>query len=240
MNPVSLVAFDLDGTLTQHKSPLDEKNRELLRRLSEKYTLLMVGAGECIRIFNQMGHFPLDIIGNYGMQFAEYDKSSGELRVVRNESAPVDRESVIERANHLRDVFNLHEYAGETLEIHPSGMLTFPILGTKANIADKLAYDPDRSKRKPMYDTVAEVYSEYTVFLGGSSSFDIVPKPYCKSHALLEYLKNHGIPAESAAYCGDDYGPGGNDRDVYLSPVKFITVDDYTKVSDRIMEAGLL
>lgn len=42
-----VLAFDLDGTLTQHKSPLSPEYRELLCRLGEKYTLLMVGAGSC-------------------------------------------------------------------------------------------------------------------------------------------------------------------------------------------------
>mgnify|MGYP002509165800 CR=1 FL=1 len=68
------VIFDLDGTLTQHRSPLGEANRSVLERLSKKYRLLMVGAGQCRRIFNQLGEFPIDILGNYGLQFALYNK----------------------------------------------------------------------------------------------------------------------------------------------------------------------
>ena len=33
MNNVKLVAFDLDGTLTQHRTPLGAKNRAVLDRL---------------------------------------------------------------------------------------------------------------------------------------------------------------------------------------------------------------
>ena len=40
---IKLIAMDLDGTLTQHKSPLNEANRKTLNRLSEKYKLLMMG-----------------------------------------------------------------------------------------------------------------------------------------------------------------------------------------------------
>ena len=40
---VKVFAFDLDGTLTQHKTPLDEKNRAILEKLAQRYTLLMVG-----------------------------------------------------------------------------------------------------------------------------------------------------------------------------------------------------
>ena len=32
---IKLVAFDLDGTLTQHKTPLDDANRAVLDELSK-------------------------------------------------------------------------------------------------------------------------------------------------------------------------------------------------------------
>ena len=70
---IKLIAMDLDGTLSQHKSPLPEKTKEALKALSKKYKLLMVGAGQVIRIFNQLEKFPIDIIGNYGMQYGKYN-----------------------------------------------------------------------------------------------------------------------------------------------------------------------
>ena len=39
MENVKVIAFDLDGTLTQHKSPLDLQNRNVLDKLSKKYKL---------------------------------------------------------------------------------------------------------------------------------------------------------------------------------------------------------
>ena len=48
---VKLIAFDLDGTLTQHKSKLTPENLAVLTALRQKYRLLMVGAGTCRRIF---------------------------------------------------------------------------------------------------------------------------------------------------------------------------------------------
>ena len=78
-NDVRLIAFDLDGTLTQHKTPLDEKNRAVLQRLAQRYRLLMIGAGSCTRIFHQMNDFPIDIAGNYGMQFAQWNAAAQRL-----------------------------------------------------------------------------------------------------------------------------------------------------------------
>ena len=82
MNNIKLIAMDLDGTLTQHRTPLSEECEATLRRLSEKYKLLMVGAGTCRRIFEQMRRFPIDIIGNYGLQIAIYDEALSDIRIV--------------------------------------------------------------------------------------------------------------------------------------------------------------
>jgi FMN phosphatase YigB (HAD superfamily) len=44
---IKLIAFDLDGTLTQHKTKLSDEHRAVLEKLKEKYTLVMAGAGQC-------------------------------------------------------------------------------------------------------------------------------------------------------------------------------------------------
>jgi len=224
---LKLIALDLDGTLTQHRSPLAEKNRFVLQRLAEKYKLLMVGAGTCQRIFDQMEHFPIDIIGNYGMQYAEYDVASGQLRVLRSENAPVDEPEVRRRAEVIRREFGLEAYYGDTIEIHPTGMLTFSLVGTKAPLEVKLACDPDRSRRRAMYEFVRELFSDYNVIIGGSSSFDLIPGTYGKHNTLERYLAEHGLTKQETLYIGDDYEPGGGDHDVYASDIPFLIVDHY-------------
>ena len=227
ISKIKLIAFDLDGTLTQHRTPLDDTNRAVLTALSKKYKLLMAGAGMCHRIFGQMGNFPIDILGNYGMQYAEYNRETGELEIKKNEQLPVDRESLERRVTAMREKYGFTEFSGDNVEYHASGCVTFPILGTKARIEDKLAFDPDRAKRRAIYEDIKQVFSEYTVFVGGSSSFDMAPAPYNKAYALAKYCEEHGISHDEVAYVGDDYGPGGNDESVYLSDFNFVTIDDY-------------
>ncbi len=231
---IKLVAFDLDGTLTQHKSKLSQENRAVLEKLSGKYKLLMVGAGTCRRIFDQMEHFPIDIIGNYGMQYAKYNKETLDIETVRDESFPVDREKTEKIVTFLREKFGFTEFAGENVEYHPSGCITFPILGTKAVLSDKLAFDPDRKKRRAIYDEVKANFPDYVVFVGGSSSFDMAPKPYDKAYALSLYCSEYGISHSQVVYVGDDYGVGGNDESVYLSDYNFVKIDDYTTLPEKL------
>ena len=231
-----LIAFDLDGTLTQHKTPLEPANRAVLERLGQKYRLLMVGAGGVRRIFDQLGGFPLDIIGNYGLQEGRYDPAAGDIVLVRDVTVDCDRESVDRRMTALRRQFGYTEYTGENVEFHPSGSITLPLLGTRAKAADKLAFDPDRSRRRRLLSAVQEAFPEYTAFVGGSSSFDLAPRPYDKYFALSRYCEAHGIAHGEVVYCGDDYGPGGNDESVARSDIRFVQVDDYTRLGEYLQE----
>ena len=236
MGKTRLIAFDLDGTLTQHKTPLAQPNLGVLDSLGEKYKLLMVGAGMCSRIFRQMNGYPIDIIGNYGMQFCTYNAETKVLDKVFDMHAPCDRESVERRITALRERFGYTEYTGDNVEYHDSGCVTFPLLGTKADIAAKLAFDPDRSKRKPLYPAVRDAFPDYTVFIGGSSSFDFAPFPYNKYYALDKYCAEYGYSHDEVVYVGDDYGSGGNDEAVYLSDFTFVRVDDYTRFGEYMRE----
>lgn len=227
MKNIKLIAMDLDGTLTQHKTPLSEEHRAILEALSKKYKLLMVGAGMCHRIFNQMNQFPIDILGNYGMQYAEYDAESKDIKIVFDEKRPCDRENMERRVTAMREKYGFCDFAGENVEYHSSGCVTFPILGTKAKQEDKLAFDPDRSKRRAIYDDIKSVFSDYTVFVGGSSSFDMAPFPFDKAYALSKYCDEHGIAHDEVVYIGDDYGEGGNDESVYLADFNYLKIDNY-------------
>ena len=233
---IKLVAFDLDGTLTQHKTPLSPENRAVLDQLRSRYRLVMVGAGQCRRIFNQLEQYPIDVIGNYGLQYAKYNPETKDIETVRDETLPCDRASVEQRITALRKKYGFTSYAGENVEFHPSGCVTFPILGTKAQQADKLAFDPDRSRRRAIYDDVCKTFPEYVVFVGGSSSFDMAPMPFNKYYALDLYCKEYGIQHNEAVFVGDDYGPGGNDESVYRSDFGFICVDDYTQFGECVKE----
>ena len=234
MNDVKVIAFDLDGTLTQHKSKLGAENRAVLEKLAKKYKLLRVGAGQCRRIFEQMEHFPIDIIGNYGLQYAKYSSETKDIEIVRREEIDCDRESVDARVTQLRHDYGFTEYKGENVEFHPSGCVTIPILGTKADLADKLAYDPDRKKRRAIYEDVCKRFSDYIVFVGGSSSFDMAPSPFNKYYALDRYCKENHLSHENVVFVGDDYGMGGNDESVYKSDFTFVCVDHYQELADKL------
>lgn len=238
MKKYKLIAMDLDGTLTQHKSKLNKQNRALLDKLKAQYACLMVGAGSCRRIYDQMEEYPIDIIGNYGMQLSSVE--NGEFRLLRNDTYSVDKSVFEQIVSDLRKKTGYIDYVGDNVEFHPTGAVTFPLLGTKANLADKLAFDPDGEKRSKIYAIVSSAFSDYNCFIGGSSSFDIVKKEYDKYIALTDYANKKNISNDEILFIGDDFKRGGNDEQVMLGGIDCIVIRDYTRITETLVENQII
>lgn len=227
-----LICFDLDGTLTQHRSKLEKENRELLDKLASKYKIIMVGAGGAERIYKQMEEYPVDIIANYGME--ESKIIDGKFTIVRRDTFLPDKDYFYEKAAYLRKKYGYEQFKGETLEFHTSGMVTFPLLGTKADIADKLAFDPTREKRRIMYAEVLSLFPNYSVYIGGSSSFDFTDKKYNKYDAIKTYAEKNGYKMDEILFVGDDFGDGGGDSHVKIFGMDYVEITDYRTVSEKL------
>ena len=227
-----LICFDLDGTLTQHRSPLGEENRAVLDKLKEKYKVIMVGAGSARRIYNQMQDYPIDIIANYGME--ESKMVDGNFTIIRQVITHPDKDYFLEKAEYLRKKYGYTQYKGESVEFHGTGMVTFPLLGTKADLADKIVFDPTREKRRVLYPEVLELFPQYTVYIGGSSSFDFTEKQYNKYDAIMAYAKENLYKKEEILYIGDDFEDGGGDSHIRLGGMDYIEITDYKELKLKL------
>ncbi len=223
-----LVCFDLDATLCQHRSPIPEANMNVLKMLESQYKCIMVGAGNAPRIYRQMGNHPIDIVGNYGMQ--ESAMTNGEFRIVRAVTNEVDRKFFREKTDYLRKKYGYTDYEGEPLEFHASGMVTFGLLGTKPSAELKVAFDPDRKKRRAMYKEVCEIFKDYSVYIGGSTSFDFAGPQYNKYDATLDWARRHGYKPSDVVFVGDDFADGGGDSHVRIKGMDHLVVTDFRKL----------
>lgn len=223
--PKKVVAMDLDATLCQHRSPIPPHNMEALKALDKQFKCVMIGAGNAPRIYHQMGDYPIDIVGNYGMQIAE--GADGDFRIVRAVTNVVDRAFFREKTDALRAKYGYTEYEGEPLEFHASGMVTFGLLGTAPSAEHKVAFDPDRKKRRAMYPEVCGIFKDFAVYIGGSTSFDFAGKEYNKYDATLRWAEEHGYTLDDVVFIGDDFADGGGDSHVRIKGMDHIVIYDY-------------
>ena len=220
-----LVAMDLDATLCQHRSPIPPQNLQALKELEKSHRCIMVGAGNAPRIYRQMGNYPIDIVANYGMQVAA--AADGNFRIVKQITNSVDRAFFRRETDRLRAKYGYTRYDGDSLEFHASGMVTFGLLGTKPSAEHKLAFDADRRKRRAMYPEVVETFKDYSVYIGGSTSFDFAGKQYNKYDATLAWAKEHGYTLDDIVFIGDDFADGGGDSHVRIKGMDHIVITDY-------------
>ena len=230
--PKKLVAMDLDATLCQHRSPVLWKNLKALEELSGKYKCIMSAAGNAPRVYNQMGEYPIDVIGNYGMQIAEM--KDGKFTVVKAVTNEVDKAFFREKTDYLRKKYGYTEYEGNPLEFHASGMVTFGLLGTSPSAEHKVAFDPDRKKRRAMYKEVCEIFKDYSVYIGGSTSFDFAGKEYNKYDSTLKWAEEHGYTLDDIVFIGDDFSDGGGDSHVRIKGMDHIVITDYHNFANAV------
>lgn len=222
-----LICFDLDGTLCQQRTPMKKDVRELLDSLGKHYSLVMITGGNSPRVYKQMKQYPITILGNYGMQ--ESVVEDGEFKIIRDDAFQVDSAFFIEKCRYIREKYGYTKYYGEPLEFHPSGMVTFSLVGTAAPLDVKLPFDTDKAKRRAIYPEMLEIFKDYSVFIGGTSSFDITPKEYNKYDAAVKYAAKLGLTPDQVLFVGDDFDDGGNDSHVRINGMDYIRIYDYKK-----------
>ncbi len=227
-----LVCLDLDATLCQHRTAPPPENLAALRELEKRYKCVMVGAGNAPRIHRQMGGYPIDILANYGMQEAKM--VDGKFTIVRQETNHVDQAFFLRETDKLRKKYGYTEYMGRPVEFHASGMVTFGLLGTAPAAEHKVAFDPDRAKRRAMYPEVCEIFKDYSVFIGGSTSFDFAGPHNNKYDCIMDYARREGYERDEIVFIGDDFGDGGGDSHVRIKGMDYICIDDYRKFPERV------
>ena len=57
---------------------------------------------------------------------------------------------------------------------------------------------------------------------------------FVKAGSMYESAEENGITHADILFCGDDYGVGGNDEQVYLSDIDFVKVDDYRRLAEYL------
>lgn len=221
-----IVIFDVDGTLTDPRQIITTEIKDYLVRMSQTYNIFILGAGSCKRIYNQLAKTDnIVFYGNYGLESAI--GCMGEIKYIYNEKTKnIITKDMIEAFNKIRHKYNLTEYIGDSYEVHPTGMITFALLGTDAKIKDKLEFDPDKIKRENIWPILKELLPEYNIIIGGTSSFDVLPKNIDKTYGISKILSKYNkYSIKELYFVGDDWHKYGNDYAILKTGIRCFRID---------------
>ncbi|MEK9177522.1 MAG: HAD-IIB family hydrolase [Patescibacteria group bacterium] len=228
-----LIIFDLDGTLTPSKSPLESEIAELLvKLLARKKVAVISGCGYTQFQTQFLNKFPTSSDsfanllllpvsgtqlytwrGTWCEQYTEHlsSKEKEKIMAALNESLKMGGYIEPERIY------------GPIIEDRGS-QITFSGLGQRAPLVLKSAWDPGRAKRERIAEILRKKISEFDVRLGGATSIDITKRGVNKGYGvrkLEDFLK---ITADRILFVGDALFQGGNDYPARATGVDCIQV----------------
>ena len=158
-----VIAFDLDGTLADSKSPLDPRMAGRLDRLLEKFQVCVISGGKFEQfqkqVLDNLKASPenlknLHLMPTCGTRYIKYSENSWQ-QVYAEDFSEEEKAKIFTALNKGFDDLNMRAEKtwGETLEDRGS-QVTFSVLGQ--NIVDELGaegvrmkeeWDPDNSKK---------------------------------------------------------------------------------------------
>ena len=216
---ITLVAFDLDGTLAESKQPLKDPMGEALADLLAVANVAVISGGDWPQFQKQVAsRLParadlskLWLMPTTGTKL--YTHQDGEWsRVYAELFDPDQKKQILEAfdASLAATGFTPERTWGERIEDRGS-QITFSALGQQAPVSAKEVWDPDFAKRKVIQADLRTRLPELSINMGGATSIDITQKGVDKGYGLKRLRDASGIPLEQMMFIGDAIFPGGND-----------------------------
>lgn len=229
----TLVAFDLDGTLAESKSAIDDEMAALLGKLLEVVKVAIISGGALPQFEQQvLGHLSKDaplanlsILPTCGTKFVQY---RGGWQTLYSEDLSDAQKQKIEGAleNAVAAAgFKVEKVWGQQIEDRGS-QITYSALGQQAPLEEKSRWDPDFSKRKKIKALLDVSIPEFSVQLGGTTSIDVTLPGIDKAYGIRKLRDILGVPIDQMIYVGDALFPGGNDYPVRSTQAVCIQVRD--------------
>lgn len=216
---ISLVAFDLDGTLAESKQPLKESMGEALADLLRVAHVAVISGGDWPQFQKQVAsQLParadlskLWLMPTTGTKLYTHRDGSWKPAYAELFSDEAKREILAAFDTALEVTgFKPEQTWGARIEDRGS-QITFSALGQEAPIHAKEVWDPDFAKRKVIQADLRARLPGLSINMGGATSIDITQKGVDKGYGLRKLRDASDIPLERMMFIGDAIFPGGND-----------------------------
>lgn len=252
-----LIIFDLDGTLTESKAPMDARTSALLNRLLLKKKVAVIGGGkyeQFQRQFLAKLKAPKSLLKNLFLfpttSTSFYRSSGGKWKLVYSDYfSPAQKKKII-RAFQI--AFKKNDYVepkkayGKIIEDRGS-QITFSAIGQDAPkspkeyeiyLEAKKRWNRENDIRPQMMKTMKKYLPEFEVKSGGLTSIDVTKKGIDKAYGVRQIKRALGIQIKDMVFIGDALYLGGNDYAARKTGVRCIQVSG-PKETHKIVKALL-
>lgn len=237
-----LIIFDLDGTLAESKSAIDDEMAGLLSRLLCFAQVAVISGGDWPQFEKQvLDHLPqnysiekLSILPTCGTKYYRYSKEWKQLYA--ENFTDTEKKKIIDDLNKAvqESGLDIKKTWGEQIEDRGS-QITFSALGQKAPLAEKKDWDSDFAKRKKIKIILDKSLQAFSITMGGATSIDITKPGIDKAYGIHKLQDVLHIKIAEMIFIGDALFEGGNDHPARKTGVDCIQVRD-PEETKRIIE----
>ncbi|MBU0695304.1 MAG: HAD-IIB family hydrolase [Bacteroidetes bacterium] len=237
-----LIIFDLDGTLAESKSAIDQEMGDLFSRLLEVAQVAIISGGAWPQFEKQvLDHLPanyltkkLSILPTCGTKYYQYQ--NGWKQLYAENFTETERKKIIANLKEAveKSGLDIKKTWGEQIEDRGS-QITFSALGQQAPLKEKKDWDNDFAKRKKVKVLLDKSLKDFSITMGGATSIDITKPGIDKAYGIHKLQEVLGIKIDDMLFIGDALFEGGNDHPARKTGVTCIQVRD-PEETKRVIE----
>jgi len=241
-----IIIFDLDGTLSISKMPLEKQMADLLCSLLLKTKIAIISGASFIQFEKQFlknlncknnNLKRLFLMPTSGSSLYQYEKKGWSE--VYNEALSKEEVRKIYNAFDLAiteaQIVSPIDTYGKIIENRRS-QVTYSALGQEAPIELKEKWDFNHNKREKIIKKLVSYIPEFEVRIGGTTSIDVTKKGINKAYGIEKIIKHLGVSKEKILFIGDAVFPKGNDYSVKKDGIETIQVSGPEETKKIIKE----
>lgn len=235
----TMLAFDIDHTLSLSKQPIPTEMAELLTQVLERFQVCIMSGRSYTQFLEQVvGELPdqspelmkrLHLFPAQGTQYYHFDEGWKQVYAFELREDQVSKIfATVETA--ARELGLWREANPETNDMvleNRLSQVTFAGVDTGATLEVKRAYDPDCAKREALIEACKDLAPEFEYKIGGNTSIDITQTGLDKGFGMKKLMEFLELDKEEILYFGDMTQPEGNDFPIVQLGIDVITVREY-------------
>jgi len=250
MDSDTVIAFDLDGTLTESKMDMSSDMSDLLRKLLKLYRVAIITGGTYEQIKDQvlfdlhvydMTIKKLFLFPTSGSQCYRptYDEETGLVEWVPEYKDDLTKDEKKRILKAFKQAVKELKWPtpellfGSQLEDRAT-QITYSHFGQYAPIEVKSKWDPTGKKRHTMVERLQALLPDLEVRMGGTTSIDITKKGVDKAYGIRKMSEILNVPESKIVFVGDALHPGGNDSAVLKTGAKCYEMEDVSDTEQFI------
>ena len=226
---MTIFLFDVDGTLTDARKPIDPDFKEFMFRFMERHHCAIVTGSDRPKTVEQIG---LELTNTF---HKVYHCSGNHVFVGDQEHHKNTWTLTEEQYKFLEqelDRFNYPEMTGNHIE-QRTGTANFSIVGRNANWDQRNRYsewEQNHKSREQVALAFNERFDDVVAQVAGETSIDIFPVGCDKGQVLNDYKDSQTI------FFGDNCFPGGNDHSAAQASTHYHQIDNGYKQTWEILK----